>query len=51
MTVQYLIALSLACFASFILGRKCIPWLEKHEMRQVTKEEVETQIYSEDKRA
>ena len=39
-------ALFAAFFISKVFGQRLIPWLEKHGIRQITKDEVEQQIYS-----
>ena len=46
MTIQLLGALAAAFLVSRFFGKRLIPWLEKHDIRQITKDEVEQTIYS-----
>ncbi len=46
MVIQILTALFIAFFAAKFFGKRFIPWLEKHHIRQYTKDEVKQMIYS-----
>ena len=46
MTIQIIGAMLAAFCITRLFGKRLIPWLEKHGFRQVTKVEVEEQIYS-----
>ena len=46
MLIGIVIAVLVAFTSSKVLGKKLIPWLEKHGIRQPTKDEVEQKIYS-----
>ncbi len=48
MDIQLLAAFVAAFVFSLLFGRRLIPWLEKHDVRQKTRDEVETRIYSPD---
>ena len=48
MVVQLLAAFVAAFVVCLLFGRRLIPWLEKHDVRQKTRDEVETGIYSPD---
>ncbi len=46
MVIQLLIALLSAFLAVRLIGKRVIPWLERHNIRQYSKVEVEQKIYS-----
>lgn len=46
MIIQLLAAMAAAFLVSTVFGKRLIPWLEKHGIRQPTKDEVEQKIYS-----
>ena len=46
MTLQIIGALLAAFCITKVFGKRLIPWLEKHGIRQPTKDEVEQKIYS-----
>ena len=46
MKIIILGALAAAFFVSMVFGKRYIPWLEKHGIRQPAKDEVEQKIYS-----
>jgi UDP-N-acetylmuramyl pentapeptide phosphotransferase/UDP-N-acetylglucosamine-1-phosphate transferase len=46
MTIQIIGALLAAFCITKVFGKRLIPWLEKHGIRQPIKDEVEQKIYS-----
>ena len=46
MTIQIIGALLAAFCVTKVFGKRLIPWLEKHGIRQPIKDEVEQKIYT-----
>ena len=46
MAIHILLAGLIAFLIVGFWGKRFVPWLEKHGIRQITKDEVEQQIYS-----